>query len=198
MNLSESDTPQSDPRHTLWSAVTLAAHTLSAAHPDQLDAPTPCSDFTVGRLGRHLVAVLRRIALAGSGGDPLSVPGIAEDVTDEGLLKAWEEAFRDAQDAWADPSVLTRSLTLPFGTLPGAAAALAFTVEFTVHTWDLAVATGQSPAWDPEVVALGITTARRAIPAERRGGPVPFGPVVEVPADAPAIERLVAWTGRTP
>ncbi|MFJ4877003.1 TIGR03086 family metal-binding protein [Streptomyces sp. NPDC088745] len=187
-----------DPRPALWAAVALAGDTLVAVRPDQLASPTPCPDFTVGRLARHLVAVLRRIALAANGGDTLSAPTVAEDVTDDALPKAWEEAVREARDAWADPAVLARPLTLPFGTLPGAAAALAFTTEFTVHTWDLATATGLRPAWDPEVVALCTATARRAIPADRRGGAVPFGPVVEVPADAPAVEKLVAWAGRTP
>ncbi|CAM5243434.1 TIGR03086 family protein [Streptomyces spiroverticillatus] len=187
-----------DPRNSLWAAVALAGDTLLAARPDQLDTPTPCTDFTVARLGRHLVAVLRRIALAGSGGDPMSVPPVADDVADDALPKAWAEAVREAQDAWADPAVLARPLPLPFGTLPGAAAALAFTVEFTVHTWDLATATGRQPDWNEEVVTLSATTAQRSIPAEPRGGPVPFGPVVAVSDDAPAIEKLVAWTGRTP
>jgi uncharacterized protein YbjT (DUF2867 family) len=40
---------------------------------------------------------------------------------------------------------------------------------------------------------------RDALPADRRGGPVPFGPVVTgVPDDAPGIDRLVAWYGRRP
>ena len=34
---------------------------------------------------------------------------------------------------------------------------------------------------------------RDAVPAEPRGGHVPFGPVVEVAPDAPAIDRLVGW-----
>jgi hypothetical protein len=36
------------------------------------------------------------------------------------------------------------------------------------------------------------------IPAERRGGPVPFGQVVEIAADAPAYDRLAGWQGRKP
>jgi hypothetical protein len=37
---------------------------------------------------------------------------------------------------------------------------------------------------------------RRAVPAEPRGAPVPFGPVVEVGADVGGIEKLAAWYGR--
>ncbi|GAA1511493.1 hypothetical protein [Nocardioides humi] len=36
------------------------------------------------------------------------------------------------------------------------------------------------------------------MPAEPRGGEIPFGPVVPVADDAPAYDRLVAWTGRDP
>ncbi|MCX5205304.1 TIGR03086 family metal-binding protein [Streptomyces sp. NBC_00237] len=187
-----------DPRETLWKAVALAGQTLAAVRPDQFDAPTPCDDYTVGKLSRHLLAVLRRITLAGNGGDVMSVPPVVEDIADDGVAKVWEEAVREARAAWADPAILGRSLTLPFGTLPGAAALVVWSGEFTVHTWDLATATGQHPAWDPEVVALSAKAIQRGLPAEPRGGPVPFGPVVEVPADAPDIEKLVAWTGRKP
>jgi hypothetical protein len=45
-------------------------------------------------------------------------------------------------------------------------------------------------------VALGALT--RALPADGRPADVPFAPAVEVGADAPLIERLVAWSGRRP
>lgn len=67
-----------------------------------------------------------------------------------------------------------------------------------LHTWDLAKATGQSPAWDDDVLAAPLAAMQRAVPREPRGGQVPFGPVVDVPEDAPAIDRLVGWYGRKP
>ena len=80
-----------------------------------------------------------------------------------------------------------------------------------MHTWDLAVATGQQPEWDDEVVAAALANGdflpaedRLALYAEISAAmgldevAVPFAEVVAVPHDAPAIYRLVAWNGRDP
>jgi uncharacterized protein (TIGR03086 family) len=69
--------------------------------------------------------------------------------------------------------------------------------ELTIHTWDLATATGQRPQWDAAVVASCVAGMRR-LPAEPRGGLMPFAPVVPTGPDAPDIDKLVAWYGRKP
>jgi uncharacterized protein (TIGR03086 family) len=190
--------PGGDPRPAFLQALALAGETLAAVRADQLGDPTPCGDYDVRTLANHLVAVLRRVAVIGGGGDPFSVPGVADDVADGERPAAWDTAVRDVETVWSDPAVLSRPMQLPFGTLPGAVATIVYTTEFTLHTWDLATATGQQPRWDPAVLAVPLATMQRAVPAEPRGGPVPFGPVVDVPADAPDIDRLVAWYGRQP
>lgn len=187
-----------DPRDDLATAIALAGRTLAAVRPDQYDAPTPCEDFDVRRLSSHLVAVVRRIAVIGRGEDPFSVPSFADELADGAWAGAWESAAREVADVWADPGILGRELRLPVGRLPGAAGALMYSHELTVHTWDLARATGQRPVWDESLVERALTLVRRVLPAEARGGPIPFGPVTDVAADAPAIDRLVAWAGRRP
>ncbi|MFJ5809201.1 TIGR03086 family metal-binding protein [Streptomyces sp. NBC_01426] len=187
-----------DPRDDLATAIALAGRALAAVRPDQYDAPTPCEDFDVRRLSSHLVAVLRRIAVIGRGEDPFSVPSFADELSDGAWARAWESAAREAADVWADPAILGRELRLPVGRLPGAAGALMYSHELTVHTWDLARATGQRPVWDESLVERALALVRRVLPAEARGGPIPFGPVTDVDADAPAIDRLVAWAGRRP
>jgi uncharacterized protein (TIGR03086 family) len=89
-------------------------------------------------------------------------------------------------------------MRLPFGTLPGAAALASYTGEVLTHTWDLAVATGQTPAWDDEVLTVGLAAIRGKLPTADRPPQVPFADAVPVPADAPLIDRLVGWQGRDP
>ncbi|REK91905.1 TIGR03086 family protein [Streptomyces inhibens] len=190
--------PDPDPRPGFMQAVGLAGRTMAAVRVDQLDGPTPCTGYTVRQLSNHLVAILRRVAVIGRGGDPLSVPAIADDVADGDRVREWAVAARDVEAVWSDPTILSRPLRLPFGTLPGAAAAVVYTTEFTLHTWDLATATGQRPSWDPAVLAVSLAAMRRAVLAEPRGGQVPFAAVVDVAPDAPDIDRLVAWYGRKP
>ncbi|MFF4099665.1 TIGR03086 family metal-binding protein [Streptomyces sp. NPDC001903] len=187
-----------DPRLDLAAAVELAGRTLAAVRPGQYDAPTPCEEFDVRRLSSHLVAVVRRISVIGRGEDPFSVPSFADELADGAWAQAWEPAAREVAEVWADPGILGRRLRLPIGELPGAAAAAVYTHELVVHTWDLATATGQQPEWDPALIERVIAVVRRALPAETRGGRIPFAEVVTVGPDAPAIDRLVAWAGRRP
>ncbi len=72
-----------------------------------------------------------------------------------------------------------------------------YTNEFVLHAWDLAKATGQSPEWDPEMLAAPLAHMHRAVPAEPRGGQVPFGPVVEVHEDV-HIDKRRAGTDVVP
>lgn len=187
-----------DTRPDLAAAVALAGRTLAAVRPDQYDAPTPCAEFDVRRLSSHLVGVLRRISVIGRGEDPFSVPSFADELADGEWAAAWEPAAGETARVWADPGVLDRDLRLPMGVRPGAVAAAVYTNELIVHTWDLATATGQRPDWDTALLERLIEVVRRALPAETRGGRIPFGEVVHVAADASALDRLVAWSGRRP
>ena len=187
-----------DPRNGLLKAVDLAGDVLAAVRPEQYDSTTPCPDYSVRQLSNHLVSVLRRVAVIGAGGQFFSVPHFAEDVADGAWAEAWAAGTKELRSVWTDPAVLGREIGLPWGPVPGAVAAVIYTNEFVLHTWDLAKATGQSPEWDETVLAGPLAAMHRAVPREPRGGQVPFGPVVDVPEDAPAIDRLVGWYGRTP
>ncbi|MFD7839167.1 TIGR03086 family metal-binding protein [Streptomyces sp. NPDC059761] len=187
-----------DPRLGLAAAVELAGRTLAAVRPEQYDAATPCDEFDVRRLSSHLVAVVRRISVIGRGEDPFSVPSFADELADGTWAAAWEPGAREVAEVWADPDILGRQLRLPMGVLPGVAAAAVYTHELLVHTWDLATATGQHPDWDTDLIERVIDVVRRALPAETRGGRIPFAEVVTVDPEAPAIDRLVAWAGRRP
>lgn len=188
-----------DPRSYFARAVRIGGTVIGAVRPDQLTGRTPCDDYDVRLLTGHLVSVLRRVAAVGRGESPFSVPQETTGVADDGWLAAWQAAAHEVQDVWSDDAVLDKMLTLPWTSLPGRVALPIYVSEVTTHTWDLAVATGQSPAWDDEVAGYGLAAMRQAAPPEMpRGGEVPFAAVVDVPSDAAPIDRLVAWTGRDP
>ena len=191
-------TALTDPRPAFASATATAVAVAAAVRPDQLAGPTPCPEYDVRALLGHLVSVLRRVAAVGRGAPPFSVPQVTADVPDDAWGAIARAAADDVLTVWADDDLLGRQLTLPFGTLPGAAALATYTGELTTHTWDVAAATGQVPEWDPRVITAALAATRRALPAGNRGEGVPFGPVVPVPDDAPLIDRLVAWQGRDP
>ena len=66
-----------------------------------------------------------------------------------------------------------------------------------IHCWDLARSTGQD--FDPPVDLVEATTAffGAFITDDSRAGGM-FGPEVEVPDDASALDRLLGLSGRTP
>jgi uncharacterized protein (TIGR03086 family) len=82
--------------------------------------------------------------------------------------------------------------------MPAGVAVLVALDELVVHAWDLARATGQDYVPDPAAVAACAAWVEEfEVPAEVTDGG-PFGPPVPVPADAPAIDRLIGNTGRNP
>ena len=95
-------------------------------------------------------------------------------------------------------AVLGRICKLPWGTLPGAAAIAAYTGELATHSWDLAKATGRLDELDQDLAAQVLPLVRQYVPAEQRGGHVPFGPVVPVVHEASPYDQLAGWQGRRP
>lgn len=209
-NLTNSTTTNStDPRPILDKAIATAGDVIAGVRPDQLSAPTPCPDMDVRTMIGHLVAVLDRIAALGNDEDPFSIT--ETHAPDDGWAIAWAAAGERAVDAWRDDAVLERPMALPWIQGNGSEILTSYFSELTVHTWDLATATGQQPEWD-DVVLTAALDARPILPAENRRAlfeqisaamgldevAIPFAEAVPVPADAPTIDRLVGWNGRDP
>ena len=198
-----------DPRPILDHAIAAGGSVIARVGPDQLTAPTPCSEMDVRAMLGHLVAVLDRIAAIGQGEDPFAVT--ETPAPDDGWSDAWTTSARRAADAWRDDAVLEQPMALPWIQGNGAEVLASYFSELTVHTWDLAIATGQQPDWDDTVVTAALA-ARDFLPAENRRAlfeeistamgldevAIPFAEPVLIPDDAPAIDRLVAWNGRDP
>lgn len=187
-----------DPRPLFAQALDQAATFVHAVRPGDLGSRTPCAEYDVRRLLGHLDAVLRRVAHVARGGHPFEVPSVIEDVRDSDWAAQWDKD-RTALDAeLADDAVLTRTLQLPWGDLPGAAAIGAYVSELTTHSWDLASALGRRDLLDDALAVACLPAMQRFVPADPRGDQVPFGDVVEVAGDAPPYDRLAGWMGRDP
>jgi uncharacterized protein (TIGR03086 family) len=69
-----------------------------------------------------------------------------------------------------------------------------YPLELVVHTWDLAQATGQPIAIDPDLVRDARATAVQFAPVARAAGMI--GPELAVAGDADDLTRLLAIFGR--
>ena len=198
-----------DPRPIFDRGIATGESVIARVRPDQMTAPTPCSEMDVRAMLGHLVSVLDRIAAVGLSEDPFAVTEAS--VADDGWSDAWTTSARRAADAWSDDAVLGQPMALPWIQGNGAEILTSYFSELTVHTWDLATATGQRPDWDDTIVTAALA-ARDFLPAENRRAlfeeistamgldevAIPFAEAVHVPDSAPAIDRLVAWNGRDP
>jgi uncharacterized protein (TIGR03086 family) len=207
-------TTTTDPRPLFATAVRIAAPVIAGVRADQLVLPTPCVEFNVKEILDHLVFVLHRVAKLCRGEEAFAPGTMADDVVEHIDWAAdWRKAEADVNAAAAGDDVLARTVVLPWATMTGAEMLATYVSEITTHTWDLATATGQHPAWDDAVCRLSLETMQRELPMVDRGpiweafranGPAnmqfdpPFANAVAVSGDAPLIDQLVAWTGRQP
>lgn len=186
-------TAPGDPRPHYAAATTWMIELLRSIRPDQLDNPTPCSEFDVRALASHIVGTGRRGRAIAAGTDVLAVNPIAEVFDADSYAGPVAEAI----ELWQDDAKLAAPVTVPWGTVPGAGALWGYVNETLVHAWDLAVAIGADPEAGAEHAAAALPVAQQFIPAEiRDSAEVPFGPVVPPREQAGATEQLANWSGR--
>ncbi|MGQ4617768.1 TIGR03086 family metal-binding protein [Nocardia sp. R7R-8] len=163
---------------------------------EQLAAPTPCADTTVRDLLAHVVDLteaFRQAATKEAVGGSVAPGAPAE----RALPEDWRERIPAQLDAlvaaWREPAAWDGVTEAGGVSEPAPAMARIALDEVVVHGWDLAKATGR-----PYSCAAGdlatLLEMLRDTPAE--GVPGLFGPVVPVAADATALERVLAFTGR--
>lgn len=178
-----------DPLTQLDQVAPLLAHVVGGIAPDQLDEPTPCTEFTVAGVLEHMITGATAFAAAYRGQAP-SDPDLSD------LLTGFGPALGDLGDAMNAPGALDQTVAAPFGEVPGETFARFIVLDGLVHGWDMATATGQS--YDPpdELVATVDAFAHQALDP-LRGGEA-FAAAVEPAPDATPMERLAAYTGRRP
>jgi uncharacterized protein (TIGR03086 family) len=159
--------------------------------PEQLDAPTPCSDFTVRGVLEHMIGGVTVFAPAFRG-QPAPLP---EGDVDPDLPARWRRSMADLLDAVHTAGAAERTIAAPIGEVPGSVFARFVAFDGLVHGWDLAIATGQPYAPADDLVLEVDTFARQALSPDLRDGDT-FAAETEAPAEAGPLERLVAFSGR--
>jgi uncharacterized protein (TIGR03086 family) len=190
---------QSDPVELLARALDQAGNVLEGVRAGQRGLATPCRSWTVAQLSDHLVQDLGNFLLVAAGERAdWSAPAPAQDDP----AGAFRKEAATLLAAWRAKGELAGMITLPVvGEVPARFPVDQQVAEFAVHAWDLAVATGQSVAWDLEVGEAALGWLRATLPPRMRGSEAEgraFGPEVAVAADAPLYERLAAFAGHDP
>jgi uncharacterized protein (TIGR03086 family) len=165
---------------------------VSAVRDDQLDYPTPCSEWTVAGLLAHV----HQFATVFTGNARKEHSRPPDDLVDD-----WREAIPDQLDqlarAWREESAWQGRVSAGGVEMDAPDNAVVGIEELTVHGWDLARATGQYLRVDD--VRLDLVDRFFALFAEQiAGGEGPFRPATVAPEGATRLERTVARTGRDP
>jgi uncharacterized protein (TIGR03086 family) len=184
------DSPPADELRAAEASLGVLQHIVHPISPDDLSRQTASGDFDVAQLTDHLVDTITSIGTALDADLP---PRDADDTVERQLISVGRPTL-DAFHArhGLDGAVTWRGTETPVRTL---AAVLAF--GLLVHGWDYAAGTGH-PADVPDSLAnYVLEIAKKIITPERRANGE-FGDPVQVDEHAPAIDQLVAFTGRDP
>jgi uncharacterized protein (TIGR03086 family) len=98
--------------------------------------------------------------------------------------------------AWSDPHAWEGEVPFGGSPMPAAAVGLMMTAEFVVHGWDVAASSGQRIDVPPPLGEAVLEDVEAIAPMGREGGW--FAPEVTVAADASALEKALAASGRDP
>src|SRR5438105_4696089 len=100
-----------------------AERMVASIRPDELPKPTPCTEWNVRQVIEHMMGVNWAFAGAAGGQRPEGgAPGQGAAPAGGDLAGAYAASARAALAAWRTPGMLERTLTLPFGQMPGAQA----------------------------------------------------------------------------
>jgi uncharacterized protein (TIGR03086 family) len=184
-----SDCPPIDELQSAEATLAVLQHVLHPMANDDWSKQTPCREFDVAKLTDHLMNSITTIG--GMAGAEFSERDRTDSVERQVILAA-----RPALDAWH-----RRGLdgTVPFGQgeAPAKMMVGVLSIEFLVHAWDYAMAIGHRVTAPDSLSDYVMGLAKTIITPEGRAN-VGFDDPVDVPADADALDRLIAYTGRNP
>jgi len=149
---------------------------------------TPCSEFTCHDLAEHLFG-----SITGLG----SMAGVTVTNPGSGPLEHRVATMAaQAIEGWRARGLDGTVPSPAGGEMPAAMAAGILSVEFLLHGWDFAQASGQEVPVSDEVVDYVRAIAEKLVPGSRERGA--FAEEQTPAADANPLARLAAYAGRTP
>ncbi|TCC36729.1 TIGR03086 family metal-binding protein [Kribbella sindirgiensis] len=167
--------------------------------PEHLWFPTPCPDWTVRGLMRHLVSQNEGLAAAALNGSA-SVHVWTGGRLGDNPAGAYRRSNVRVADAFADGGALDRLVEVrEFGSFPRRIALTFHQLDCVVHAWDLARAIDVPYNPPPDMVDLALTLARRIPDTDaNRGTGYAFERSVKVSGTAPDLDQLLGLLGRNP
>jgi uncharacterized protein (TIGR03086 family) len=162
--------------------------------PVQLNDSTPCAKFTVHDVIDHMVVGASTFAYSfrGEQAPELKAPPVYGRVPAAELRLAMDGLL----EAVKSPGATERTISAPFGDVPGEVFARFVAFDGLIHCWDLATATGLTFDLPGCVIDAVDQFARSALGPEMRDGDT-FKDETVASTDASQLDRLAAFSGRS-
>jgi uncharacterized protein (TIGR03086 family) len=181
-------------------AVRASVDLVAQATARDLARPTPCADWTLHGLLRHMIAQHYGFAAASAGDGDLAqwmLRPLGQDP-----VAAYRAAAGCVLDAFAADGALDREFPLPelkSGLMFPARQAISFHfVDYVVHSWDVARTLGLPLDLDPALLEAALRVAQAVPGGAARAEPgAAFGPAVESSGGS-GLDQIVALLGRSP
>ncbi|HVE94958.1 MAG TPA: TIGR03086 family metal-binding protein [Acidimicrobiales bacterium] len=169
------------------------AATVEGVAPNAWNAPAPPEGWVARDVLRHLVEWFPAFLRGATGITLPNGPSVDDDP-----VGAWRTQSSAVQALLDDPETAEQEHDLPhLGRMSlEQAIDMIYTSDVFLHRWDLARATGQDETMDPVKCAQMFEGMLPMDEVLRQSGH--YGPRVQVPDDADAQTRLLAFIGRTP
>jgi uncharacterized protein (TIGR03086 family) len=180
---------------------------VHAVTVDQWALPTPAREWTVADLIWHLVTEHRWAGPLLSGVDLDAAGAVVAGLYPAGpepgdhdpggpdLVRAWNIAATQSAEAFRAYGALAGTVHIGRGRAPAPEYLAEMNLDLVVHAWDLGTAIGYPGPLPAEAVTAVFADVRAIVDRTPAGM---FAAAVEVPADAPVLDRLLALSGRTP
>jgi uncharacterized protein (TIGR03086 family) len=178
------------------------ANLIARVGDDELGKPTPCPSYTLGDLIEHVGGLALAFTAAANKDSGRYVEGAPSGDASR-LGEDWRVRIsRDLAalaEAWRKPAGWAGTTRIAGMDAPAGMVGLTAADELVVHGWDVARATGQPYACEPDLLAAAESFLDQFASPDAPAGPdVAFGPSRQVPVGAPELDRVVALAGRDP
>ena len=178
-----------DPLTSAEASLAVCEYVLAQMGPGDGKAQTPCSEYDVDQLAEHLCGSL--VSLGGCVGVQ-----VAPDM-DASLEVRVADLAQPVLEGWRRHG-LEGEVNLGPGPFPAETACGILSMEFLVHTWDFAAATGRTVPANDGLSTYVLGLAHGLIRPSFRGEGQGFGDELPAGDGAGPMEQLLAYTGRQP
>lgn len=181
-------------------AVRESARLVAGVTEADLTLPTPCADWTLHGLLRHMIAQHYGFAAAMAGDADLArwrPRPLGQDP-----VAAYNAAAECVLAAFAADGALDRDVPLPEiarrMTFPAGQAISFHFVDYVVHSWDVARTLGLPVRFEAALLDAALSVARAVPGGDARLAPgAAFAPEVACPSES-GLDKIVALLGRSP